>query len=163
MIDVFDIEKRAYDLLHKYDMDDYTEQDFMDAFKEANEECTQWKKMCDALTSSVIKNLSEEQSKKIFDDANKMIEEYDYRYTPEEDRKILNEYGYTHPIYYISDGVIGAEAFMDNGTPVYLLYNDNTSERATSIEAVEKHIANGGLVGAAPYAVEELERIVGKD
>ena len=52
---------------------------------------------------------------------------------------------------------------IDNGTPIYLLYNDNTSERAKNIEEVEKHLANGGLVGAAPYAVEELERLVGKE
>lgn len=110
-----------------------------------------------ALEESMMKYLSEEEIEKIANETQAMLDDYFFRYTSPEERDLLKEYGYTHPVVPI--GPEDVRFCLDESIPILLLYSDDTERIAKDGMDIKNHTDKNGMVGISQYSYEKMELI----
>lgn len=107
-----------------------------------------------SLEEAVTNVLPEDMLKQIGEERNRIVNDYVWRYVTEEDKAILNSYGYTKPIVLVDEEQ--AHNAYTKGSPVFLLGQDDTEMVAQNFDQVAEHIENGGLVGVTQYYMDDF-------
>ncbi len=155
MISTYEIDKKRHELMLKNAKGEASMDDFVDAYLEASVQAAEYKKQKECLEESITKTVEEDLSTEIFQEAELLENEYDYRFVSDEDIAKLEEYGYTSPIVPVDYDE--AMEYMDGEYPVFLLNTDGTEKAAQMGLDVERHIKDGGMVGVSQFAAEDME------
>ncbi len=153
MIDVYRIEKDRMDTLNNIAEGNIPADDIVHHYIRASVESEEYKKQVDALTDSMLNHLPKEQVETIFNEAQNIITEFDWRYTREEDKELLKEYHCDLPLVPVKD-LEKALDCLEEGYPVLLLSRDGDRKQAELGVDIEMHLKAGGICAISQFAAE---------